>query len=161
MSGSIFYYKVPSSLSSPFTLISSGINGYNEGGQSTVCYEDINNDAKPDLFIGNAGGGLSFCSSKSPVVGVVEFDPEKISALVALYPNPANTSITCRIGHGESVEGLLKIVDPLGKVVLDAPLSSHEQTADVSQLSKGLYFVNIAFTYNLQKYRVTKKLIIE
>lgn len=161
VSGSIFYYSVPSSLSSPFTLISSGINGYNEGGQSTVCYEDINNDAKPDLFIGNAGGGLTFCSSKSPMVGVVEFDPEKISALVSLYPNPSNTNIICRIGNGESVEGFVEIVDPLGKVVSHLPLSGHDQMVDVSQLSKGLYFVNIVFTYNFHNYQVTKKLVIE
>ena len=161
VSGSIFYYSIPSSLLSPFTLISSGINGYNEGGQSTVCFEDINNDAKPDLFIGNAGGGLTFFSSKSPLVGLTEFDPEKVATPVSLYPNPANTSLMCRIGNGESVEGLLKIVDPLGKVVLNLPLSNHEQMIDVSQLSKGLYFVSITFTSDFQNYRVTKKLIIE
>ena len=44
------------------------ILNFNEGGKNMIAIEDINNDQKPDLLIGNFSGGLSFFSSDSVII---------------------------------------------------------------------------------------------
>ncbi len=68
----MFHYTIPALTgdSCVANLITTSANNINEGAQSTLCYEDINNDGKRDLFVGNAGGGLNLFSSKSPYVGI-------------------------------------------------------------------------------------------
>src|SRR5690606_35102411 len=88
ITGALAYYSVPANILDPYNLINGQVNGYNEGGQSTVCYEDINGDGIRDMFIGNSGGGLKFYSSKSVYVGMKETGNGKPKDLVTLYPNP-------------------------------------------------------------------------
>jgi hypothetical protein len=161
--GTIFQYTVPSpfSVSNSFSLITESVNGYNEGGQSAVWFEDINDDGKGDLFIGNSGGGLTFCSSKSQYVGIQEYSPDKIDKQVFLFPNPSNGLLQMKLDVVDFQKANVIIYDLLGKEAFRSALLSNNKTLDVSGLNKGIYFVNIIITADFQNYSVTKKIIKE
>ncbi len=159
VSGRIFYYSVPAVVTLPFSLISPGVNGYNEGGQSTVCYDDINNDGKPDLFIGNAGGGLSFCSSRSVLVGIETLTPERLEGLVNFFPNPVSEMLSVDVKVEDARNIKMRILDLLGKEIRMQEMSSPSGSVNVSDLAKGVYFVSIEFDAHAQNYRLIRKVI--
>src|SRR5439155_22542326 len=84
VSGKIFQFQVSSPVTA-FTKLNDNVNLINEGAQSAVWFEDINNDGKRDLFIGNASGGLAVYSSASPFVGL---QPSILADAISIFPNP-------------------------------------------------------------------------
>ncbi len=131
VTGKIFHFSVPSH-DAAFQLITERVNGYAEGAQSTVWFEDINNDNKRDLFIGNAAGGLSFFSSASPFVGL----PKSSLAgnTIELYPNPVAEHLL--IKASSAVQSVM-IFDISGRELhRDLSGSMH---IDVSGLQAGIY----------------------
>jgi len=162
-SGAIFQYTIPLPfvMTNSFVLITKSVNGLNEGSQSTVWYEDINNDNKRDLIVGNSGGGLNFFSSNSPFVGIEELSQDNIEASVFLYPNPSDNilNIDTKVVDFQKVN--LVMYDFLGKEVIKSNILSNSEKLDVSGLNKGIYFVNITITANRKNFSVTKKIIKE
>lgn len=143
ITGSIFYYSVPANITQPCNLISATLNNYNEGAQSAICFDDVNNDGKRDLFVGNAGGGLSFFSSKAAFVSLSEMNGGSLESSIDLYPVPANNQLTLRIRDFEFDEARFEITDLMGRVLLNQKLENNEHTLSVAALSQGLYFVCI------------------
>jgi hypothetical protein len=158
-SGAIWHYTVPSVLSNSFTLLSSAVNAYNEGGQSAVCYEDINNDGKRDLFIGNAGGGLTFCSSNSPFVDLKELNVTELNEHFSLFPNPNNGLLQLKIDGVNFKNGKIYLFDLLGKEVFSSEISSFHQGFNISELKEGVYFATISLSDELSVFTSTKKII--
>lgn len=162
-SGPIAEYSVsaPFTITTTFTLITKSVNGYNEGSQSTVWFEDINGDNQRDMFIGNAGGGLNFFSSKSLTIGLKEIDAGKLDAQVTLYPNPANNVLTISLDIVGFQKGEVILHDVLGKEVWRSQLVSTSEALDISSLNKGVYFATVTITTYLQSQHITKKVIKE
>jgi hypothetical protein len=151
---------VPTILTNSCNLISANANNLNEGGQSTVCFEDVNNDGKRDLFFGNGSGGLSFFSSLSPFLGIIESDQIKLSEHISLYPNPTDDQINIRINALEFETGKLVLFNTLGKQVLELDINSNSQTFLLNTISKGIYFAKISLTHHSQTNSITKKIIV-
>jgi hypothetical protein len=150
VTGKVHLYNVGSDLSQPFTLVSAGVNNYNEGDQATVWYEDINNDGKRDLFIGNASGGISFFSSASPFVGLAEMN----AAEVRVYPNPASGSI--RI---EPSPRMVAIYDMFGREVIGSHAPGGELS--VTALAPGIYYLKIFHSADTGERTTVKKIVKE
>lgn len=159
-SGAIFQYSVPAVVTSSYTKLSSSVNGLNEGIQATVWYEDINDDSKRDLIVGNAGGGLNFFSSNSTFVGLKEYNTDH-NAHITLFPNPSTDKLTIEIKSVDFQKGNVAICDLLGKKVLQADLTSNTNEVNVSSLNKGYYFVSMTIKTNRENFTVTKKIIKE
>lgn len=160
ISGTLSYYDVPAVLTNPCNLITANANNLNEGSQSTVCFEDINNDGKRDLFFGNGSGGLSFYSSLSPYVGINETNPDYLLNQISLFPNPTNDQLTIRIDALEFEKGTMALYNTLGKEVLVLELNSNSETFLLNNISKGIYFAKISLTNHTQTNSITKKIII-
>jgi hypothetical protein len=136
VSGDIFHYTVQSP-GSDFTLLTKTANGINEGGQAAAWYEDINNDGKRDLFVGNAGGGLSFFTSNSPFVGI----PEQNNFQPKIYPNPSSTHVTVAFpGHGEFT---VDLIDITGNLLLQVEVAGQSAELGAEALQEGLYFCRV------------------
>lgn len=161
VTGPIWQYSVPSLLSNPFVLISNGVNSYNEGGQSSVCFEDVNADGKRDLFIGNAGGGLSYCSSKSPLVGIRMNDQEILQSQISVFPNPATQYMMLGFENIDFEKAEYSIVDMLGHPVLKGQIHLNPQRLDVSSMQVGIYFIVLTIESNQEKFTLNKKIIKE
>jgi uncharacterized repeat protein (TIGR01451 family) len=76
-----------------------------------------------------------------------------------LYPNPASHLVQVTLpSTGDSIKSIT-LYDVLGKVVKQViNLSSNQSTIDVSQMSKGIYFVEILSGDNVKQI---KKLVVE
>jgi hypothetical protein len=74
-----------------------------------------------------------------------------------VYPNPAKDIVHISLKNLKDINGEIRVYDLQGKLVLDNLLIEHKMTLDVSNLSKGLYFLKFENGNNI----VTKKLIIE
>ncbi|MCE3258414.1 MAG: hypothetical protein K0S12_55 [Bacteroidetes bacterium] len=161
VSGQIFYYTIPPLVNDTCTaiLINANTNGLKEGAQSSVCYEDINNDGIRDLFVGNAGGGLNFLSSKAPDVGINE-NPV-MDELVSLFPVPATQELTVSVKEIDADKIDVKVFDLLGRLSASAEFSYNSGVMNISGLSKGIYFARITITSDSRTLTITKKIIKE
>lgn len=159
INGNIFHYEVPSNVNTPFILINTTTNNFNEGGQSTICFEDINNDNKPDLFVGNASGGLSFFSSNSPLVTIREVNQNNLAQYLSVYPNPSSSILTFQIDNLSFENAHISITDVLGKEILRFSGQSNVQAISIESLNKGVYFAKVTVTSKSQSIATTKKII--
>jgi hypothetical protein len=106
------------------------------------------------------------CSNSRTMVGVVvncaargvntvEGQPSTVNDFT-IYPNPAklivNLNIDCLVGAGSIV-----VTDLYGKIVKTQTLSMGTNTIDISNLSKGMYFVSTI----TNEGKTTKKLVVE
>lgn len=159
INGNIFHYEVPSNINTPFILTNTTTNNFNEGGQSTICFEDINNDNKPDLFVGNASGGLSFFSSNSPLVTIREVNQNNLAQYLSIYPNPSSSILTFQIDNLSFENAHISITDVLGKEILRFSGQSNVQAISIESLNKGVYFAKVTVTSKSQSITTTKKII--
>ncbi|MBA2610706.1 MAG: T9SS type A sorting domain-containing protein [Bacteroidetes bacterium] len=163
VNGQIYYYDVPvpsAILTTSCNLISATTNNLNEGGQATICFEDVNNDNKRDLFVGNGSGGLSFFSSASPFVGVEELTPLELHNQVNLFPNPATDHLQLTINGIDFEHGALVLYDLLGKEIQTEIISENSQAFLLNKINSGIYFAKINIYTKSQTVSVTKKIII-
>ena len=107
-----------------------------EGGKNLLAIEDINNDQKPDLLIGNYSGGLSFFSSDSSVVSHTSF--ANFNEL-NIFPNPTNRllNIVCEIN------GELSIINSIGKTIFKQDKNSKKITLDLKEIKSGIYLIKL------------------
>jgi hypothetical protein len=141
ISGNVFYYDVPVNLTQNFSLVNASVNNYNEGAQSAPFFVDVNNDGKRDLFLGNAGGGLSFFSSASIFVSLEAMDGENIERKVQVFPNPCAERLTVRITELEFETLELTMFDVSGRAVKQLTSELPEFSIDLMELPSGLYIL--------------------
>ncbi len=159
VSGQLFQYQVPSVITNSFSLITNNVNGWLEGGQSTICFEDVNNDGKRDAFVGNASGGLSFFSSKSFFVGLSELNQSELIENIKLFPNPAFNQITLTLTKIEIESATLTFYNVLGQEVISKKITQNTETIDLNGLQAGVYFATVTVISNGKMSNVTKKII--
>ncbi len=87
------------------------------------------------------------------ITGVANID-SKISFTV--YPNPSLGEIQVQLNNNLHKTGNLKIVDMKGQLIYNTTINKNQNRIYLSLKSKGLYFITVEY----EKYRVTKKLII-
>ncbi len=158
--GSIFHYTVPN-IAANFNLVSNLTNNYNEGGQSVPCFEDINNDNKRDLIIGNAGGGLALFTSNAPMVGVQELSATEVNDQTHLFPNPTNGLLSVHIEKINVKEGQIRVYSLVGESVMHSSLYSNTATINLQHLNPGVYFIKITLLSDRGNCTITKKVIRE
>jgi hypothetical protein len=80
-----------------------------------------------------------------------------IEKKVALYPNPSNSFVNISIPNEMVKKTTFILFDNLGKIIQTGVFNLFENQLDVSQLSYGVY--NIDMNYNQQKltYKIEKK----
>ena len=159
ISGQIFHYSVPANINNAFTLISNSVNHLLEGPNSTICYEDVNGDNKRDLFIGGASGGLSFFSSASPYVGLLEQSSSDLSNQVELFPNPFQSRVTIAFLNGQVNAGQFTVENMVGEVVMQGHIYQNNQELDLSNLTSGVFIFKLNLSGDFQAKPIIKKII--
>jgi len=116
------------------------------GVQSRPCVGLFDEDTKPDLFVGNIRGGISFYGSRNgnstinPGIG----GPENGKRLFKVYPNPTQSLITIDHGNADN-SGTIEVINLVGQSVMTTTLNHYisETTIDMSSLQSGIYFIKI------------------
>lgn len=108
-------------------------------------FGSINNDTIIDGRNYNKGGNVAYFYIDD--VSLVEYtgtsvseNPAKVNA--SLKPNPASNSFTVQANG----EGEIFMYDIIGNLVNKQPLLNGATNFNTSQLSSGMYFVNVVFT---------------
>jgi hypothetical protein len=157
ISGNVFYYDVPVNLTQNFNLVNPNVNNYNEGAQSAPFFVDVNNDGKRDLFLGNAGGGLSFFSSASPFVNLEEATSSALEDKVLVFPNPAQEQLNIELKELEFDKADLRIYDMSGREIKQVHLYADRSTLELKELPAGMYLLAIQIQNKSVQRTVYKK----
>ena len=99
-------------------------------------------------------GGISDCSNEQSVT-LDHTDIKNIENDTEIFPNPASDKLNIKFSTSEKY--FIQIIDITGKTVLSDKGENSILNYDISDFSKGMYFVNIA----LQNKTIIRKIIIE
>lgn len=158
ITGQIYLWDVPSVSTNSCILIDSTANSILEPTYSTPWFEDVNGDGKPDLFVGSAGGGVSFYSSKAPDVGLQTF-AFGIENSIRVYPNPANDYLMIDQADDHSIIKQVEVMDVLSRSVKKENVISSSYKLSTIDLPHGVYLLNVTVATNEATYCITKKFI--
>lgn len=158
--GNIYSYNnVDGNLTGTFNRVDTTLFNINEGPRCAIFYEDITNDGKRDLFIGNHAGGLAFFNSTN--VNGVGIEEVLIDTDVLVYPNPTSDKITIAINDESYSELTIKCLDILGNNLYEASTFNKLIQVDMSSFSKGVYFIQLLRKDEKQMNMITKKIIVQ
>lgn len=132
-----FFTQIDSNLTdgASFNLVSSNYLSIDVGLYSSFFVGDIDQDSNLNLFVGQDLGGL-FHFEVNPN-STASFETPKIQNPFTLFPNPGNQQITI---HGNTPFFSFDVYSILGQ---KQTVQKHQNTFDVSNLSKGMYIVVI------------------
>jgi len=150
----------------------------NEGTRVAVAVADIDDDNRPDIFVGNWAGGITYYKGSSPLVNSIT--QEKWNEIV-IFPNPTTGELNIIWGQedkwtsGQVNE--IEVFDIFGRKVKGEgqfPSNSLEGwmrsgrggeegwqpkadgvALNISHLTQGIYFVRISTDYGI----ITKKIV--
>jgi hypothetical protein len=155
ISGHIYLYDhIDGNLSGNFTLLDTMVNSINAGPRSALCYEDINNDGKRDLFVGNQAGGIQFYNSKMPV-GLAEMQ-QNVTEDFSIFPNPAKNQVTLKLSQ-RSDSLFVYLYNSMAQLIYSSPVRDHLFSIQTEHLAAGIYFIR---TGNADHLSAAKKIVI-
>ncbi len=139
--GNLFLYdNIDGNLGGTFSLVSSNTFGIYEGAHTAPCLGDLTNDGRLDMVIGNYSGGLGFYRGLSTSFGIEEtarYDE------LSVYPNPTAGSLTVKFNAFNNSSKKLQLMDISGRSVKVITTKGNETQFDLSDISSGVYFLNI------------------
>lgn len=167
--GNILYYKnIDNNLNYNFLLTDTlsfiqSVSKFkiDEGTRTSIAVSDINNDNYPDIFIGNAAGGISFFKG-SPLNTAIpeEYTNENIE--YEAYPNPCDEFITIKNNNSSAKITSVEILNIIGQKIFSLNnLTSKEISIVTKNFENGFYNLIINYSIvNLQLNQIIIKKII-
>jgi hypothetical protein len=155
ISGHIYLYdNIDGNLSGNFNVLDTMVNATNAGPRSTLSFEDVNNDGKRDLFVGNQAGGLHFYNSKKPVGIEKKFKNDEES--FSVFPNPAKDHLLVRLSS-KTDSLIVYLYNSVGQLIYSTPVKDTLFSIQTEHLSAGIYFIR---TGNADHLSAAKKIVI-
>lgn len=157
-SGHIYQYNnIDGNLGGTFALLDTNYQGIYEPSHATIAMADIDGDNKFDLMVGCEAGGLRLFTQRNPLIvhaqnTAVAYSYAKIEddnnfdngTEFTLYPSPVADVLNIRLNYESTSRVSLKIMDMLGKIMVDLNNISSSVKVDVHNLTAGIYFVRIS-----------------
>jgi hypothetical protein len=100
----------------------------------TLTSADIDNDGRPELFVGTEDGGVVALGVRSTVLAT---KPAAPSLALSVYPNPATTTATVETPRPTR----LVVLDVMGRRVRTEPALRQQHTLDLHGMAAGIYLV--------------------
>ena len=86
-------------------------------------------------------------------VGLISLD-EKDEVLFSIAPNPSNGIFTLK--NPSLIDGVIVITDGSGRIIYESSLDASEKSIDISNVSLGIYYLNIKSENNNKVIRLIK-----
>jgi PKD repeat protein len=109
------------------------------------------------LKVSNNAGPNTKIRSAYIEVGPTGFESPNSGTSFRIYPNPSSGKFTVVLGTATPV--LIRILDPLGNLILEKPVSQQNNLIETAEMAKGVYFVQVVSSSSSQV--TTQKLIIQ
>lgn len=90
----------------------------------------------------------------SAIQSVINFDERN---QIRVFPNPVKDEIAVNLNFTPSANGLLRIIDYTGNIVLESEVSQFTNRIDVSGLPQGLYMSHVIFPEMIKVSRIQKQ----
>lgn len=143
--GNMLYYTgIDGNLDSGevFTLESNDFLGINVEAYSAFWTDDVDNNGRLDLFVGQDLGGIyHFEVNPNSSASVNE---TSASALIAVYPNPVGKSLTIAINNATAES--YQISDLNGHVLAAGNMQSNSTQVNTSDFASGFYLIQVRLT---------------
>lgn len=93
-----------------------------------------------------------------PIQDSIVVGPEQKKLSIHVFPNPTDKDITIKINGFEILteNANLTISDANGKTVLTRQLNNNSNIIDLSELTRGTYYLYVNTQYNTMTYKVIK-----
>ncbi|MGN6568585.1 MAG: T9SS type A sorting domain-containing protein, partial [Flavipsychrobacter sp.] len=109
-------------------------------------------------FSGDFGCGFTQAFAVAGPLGVTEVVANNNLSIQA-YPNPAQNDLTVSINGAQTVKGTLRVIDALGRVVLERECTEAQQRINTGNFANGLYTIDYVDSMNPDAKLITRVLI--
>ncbi len=107
LKGGLSYYKgIDGNLADTFTEVSQDYLYLKDGTNSSVAVFNFDNDAYPDMVMGNTCGGLAYYKGSVPLLSGIPSSLGQGTLDVSVYPNPANDECWVECSSGQRIHDL-------------------------------------------------------
>ncbi len=151
------YSNIDNNLSGTFDIDHFNFLGRLEGIRSHIVLEDLNNDGLLELIFGNFAGGLEIFTTDIPKFINVSTDEPDVLSDMRVFPNPVSEKVNLVSETTGGLEKMVTLYDKLGRKLFVRNWEGATMDLDVSQLSPGVYFIEIVARGN---FRI-EKLVVE
>lgn len=163
------YRNIDNNLNGTFELIDTLFLTYNmnkfnimEGNFSAPAIADLNNDNFPEMVLGNLGGGLVFflgTEAPADTVGIANYVINDLN--LNIFPNPANEILNIKVTPNVT-NAKIKIFNILGVLVFEQDYDNlNFISINISNLQKGVYFLNFQTIKNNQPLIINRKIVVQ
>jgi len=136
--GYIYLYEnIDNNLNGTFSLVDSTLSDVWEGERSVPEISDINGDGKPDLFLGNYAGGLTFFKFDN-TSNIQSFESDK---KITIYPNPSQNNIYIKTNFTKLLS--VSIFDLNQRLIFFENVSTNSNI-DISKINSGYYILKVS-----------------
>ncbi len=153
--GYIYLFEnIDGNLTGTFSVDSS-FKGIWEGIYSTVSLANINNDAYPDLLIGNYSGGASYYQG-SLFTDYETTTQNNLFDKINVYPNPTNNTVNIDLGKNDISNSSVEIIDLLGKTIFIQNVVNNSIVVNLQGLSQGIYLIKFTNSKGSSAQKIIK-----
>lgn len=133
--------------------------GFASGEKVGFDYDAAGNRTRRYLIV-NACSGCNPNGNKAsvPEIDSLSIGPNIESLSIKVFPNPTDKDITVQIIGYEILteKPMLTMSDANGKALLNRQLNSNSSLIDLSELTRGTYYLYVNTEYNKMTYKVIK-----
>lgn len=153
----IRYSNIENNIYGEFTKVEENYGEFQTGERLFQNFQDINNDGKYDLVLGNQRGGISIYDTGIEVSNVLNTTITDSDFDIKIFPNPASETFNILLEHPVPQDLNVRVFNAIGALVTEQQAQGHTLHLNVANWSSGIYFIEIL----AGKEITTRKVVVE
>lgn len=156
--GKIYRYTdIEDNIYGAFTRVDENYGDFKIGDRLFQNFEDINNDGKYDLIVGNQRGGVMVYETGIEVSKLLNTKTLVADLPINVFPNPAKDNLTIKLEKTGVYDMNIRVFNAVGALILNQKTRGNTSQLDVADWASGIYFLEVI----VGNETTTQKLIVE